>query len=201
MTTSVQPLRHTAGPPVRYSGDAEAFRLQFERNAIWNRMVAPGDRLPDVPLIEVDLGPLHLERLRHTGPVVLVFFRHAGSPECEAALRTYQHVLAPVLAGLDAHLLAVSPQAPALLADVKRRHDLSFLVTSDPRHNLIDALNIGFADPGAEAVLGTGRSVLPFASVVVSDRAGRVRYSDVHADWTTLTAPGAVIRAVRALRS
>jgi hypothetical protein len=48
-------------------------------------------------------------------------------------------------------------------------------------------------------VLGTGRSVLPFASVVVADRAGRVRYTDVHADWTTLTAPGAILRAVRAI--
>jgi hypothetical protein len=35
--------------------------------------------------------------------------------------------------------------------------------------------------------------------VVVADRAGLVRYADVHADWTTLTAPGSIIRAVRAV--
>jgi peroxiredoxin len=203
MTTSVHPLPHTArgaGRPVRYSGDVEAFRLQFERNAIWNRMIAPGDRLPNVPLLEADLGPIHLDRLRHTGPVVLVFFHYAGSPECEAALRSYQYTLAPALAGLDAHLVAVSPQVPERLEAVKRRHNLSFLVASDPRHSLIDALNIGFASPGADAVLGAGRSVLPFAAVVVADRAGLVRYADVHADWTTLTAPGAIIRAVHASR-
>jgi peroxiredoxin len=203
MTTSVHRPPHTprgATRPVRHSGDAEAFRLQFERNAIWHRMISPGDRLPSVPLLEVDLGPIHLDRMRRTGPVVLVFFRHAASPECAAALRTYQHTLAPALDGLSAHLVAVSPQAPARLEAVKRRFDLGFPVASDPRHALIDALNIGFASPAATGILGTGRSVLPFAAVVVADRAGVVRYTDVHADWATLTAPGAIIRAVRAIR-
>jgi len=193
MTISAHP-RH-----LRYSADAEAFRLQFERDAIRHRMVARGDRLPDMPLFEADLGPIHLDRLRRTGPVVLVFFRHAGSPECAAALRTYQHTLAPALDRLGAHLVAVSPQAPRHLAAVKRRHE-SLLVASDPRHSLIDALNIGFAAPGAGALLGTGRAVLPFATVVVGDHAGRVRYADVHADWTSITAPGAIIRAVHAIR-
>jgi peroxiredoxin len=198
MTIPVQPTTQI-GEPVRHRDDAEAFRLQFERNAIWNRMVAAGDRLPIVPLIEADLGPIHLDRLLHTGPVVLVFFRYAGSPECEAALRTYQFTLAPALASLDAHLVAVSPQAPDRLEAVKRRHQLTFLVASDPRHGLIDALNIGFASPNAGTVLGTRRSVLPFAAVVVADRAGVVRYVDVHADWTSRTAPGSIIRAVGAV--
>ena len=92
-------------------------------------------------------------------------------------------------------------QAPARLEAIKRRHNLRFLVASDPRHSLIVALNIGFASPPASVVLGTGHSVLPFASVVVADRAGRVRYTDVHADWTTLTAPGPIIRAVRAIKT
>jgi peroxiredoxin len=195
MTTSVHPTTRT----VRHSGDAEAFRLQFDRSAIWSRMVAVGDRLPDLPLIEADLGPIHLDRLRDTGPVVLVFFRYAGSPECDAALRYYEFTLAPALAGLDAHLVAVSPQAAPRLEAVKRRHNLGFRVASDPRHSLIDALGIGFVGPGADTVLGTGRSVLPFATVVVADRSGVIRYVDVHADWTSLTAPAAILRAVRAI--
>lgn len=190
MTTSVRPGT---------TGDAEAVRLQFEHSAIWNRMVAPGDRLPAMPVVEVDLGPLHLDRLLHTGPAVLIFVRYAGSRECEAALRSYQYTLAPALVALDAHLVAISPQAPDRLAAAKHRHNLSYLVGSDPRHTLIDALNIGFAHPGADTVLGTGRSVLPFAAVVVVDGSGVVRYSDVHADWTSITPPGAIIRAVEGI--
>ncbi|SNY64341.1 redoxin domain-containing protein [Paractinoplanes atraurantiacus] len=187
----------TERPGLRH--EAETFRLQLENSAIRSRMVARGDHVPDIPLVEADLGPIHLDRLRHTGPVVLVFFRHASSPACDAALRLYQYTLAPALSTLDAHLVAVSPQAPDRLEALKRRHDLSYLVASDPRHTLIDALNIGFASWEAEPVLGTGRSVLPFATVVVADRTGRVHLADVRADWTSITAPGTIIRAVRSL--
>ena len=113
--------------------DDGAFRQLLERNAIWNRMVTVGDRLPIKPLIEVDLGPIHLDRLLHTGPLVLAFIRYASSPECEAALLDYRTSLAPALRALDAHLVAVSPQRPERLAAVKHRHDLDFLVAADPR--------------------------------------------------------------------
>jgi peroxiredoxin len=199
------PVRNTghgtldAGGLVRHGVDDQAFRLQLESSAIWNRMVVAGDRLPDLPLLEVDLGPIHLRRLRDTGPIVLVFFRHAKSPDCDAALRSYRDSLAPGLTALDAHLVAVSPQAPALLEAVKRRHDLDFFVASDGRHTLIDEFNLGFRSPGADVVLGTGRSVLPFAAVVVADRGGVVRFADVRADWSTMTSPRQILQAVRVL--
>jgi peroxiredoxin len=200
MPTSVRTpgvgTRHT-GRPVRAVADDRAFRLQFENTAIWNRMVAVGDRLPDLPLVEVDLGPVHLNRMRETGPVVLVFFRHASSPQCDSALRAYRDSLALGLAELGAHLVAVSPQVPARLEAVKRRHELDFFITSDPRHLLIDAFNIGFNSPGTEEILGTGRSRVPFAAAVVADRTGIVRFADVHADWSTITDPERIISAVR----
>ncbi|AEV85653.1 Peroxiredoxin Q [Actinoplanes sp. SE50] len=182
---------------VRRRTDDQQFRLQLESNAIWNRMVTPGDRLPDMPLLEVDLGPIHLNRLRDTGPVVLLFFRHASSPECDAALHTYRDALVPALTPLDAHLVAVSPQEPGRLEAVKRRHELDFFVTADPRHTLIDAFNIGFRSPDAQPILGTGRSVLPFAATVVADRTGVIRFAEINADWSTPTAPHRIIEALR----
>ncbi|MCU7727536.1 redoxin domain-containing protein [Actinoplanes sp. KI2] len=195
MRTSVR----SPGHPIRHGVDDQAFRLQFDGGAIWNRMVAAGHRLPDMPLVEVDLGPIHLNRLRDTGPVVLVFFRHAASPECEAALRRYRDALEPTLTALDTHLVAVSPQAPDRLQAVKRRNDLGFFVASDGRHALIDAFNIGFTSTGADVILGTGRSVLPFATVVAADRAGVIRFADIHADWSTTTDPERVLAAVRTM--
>ncbi|RZU54370.1 peroxiredoxin [Krasilnikovia cinnamomea] len=178
-------------------GDAAAVRHQFERDAIWSRMVAPGDRLPAVPVVEVDLGPIHLDRMRQTGPVVLVFFHHATSAPCLAALRRYATTLAPALDDLGAHLLAVSPQERGRLESLKFRLGADMFVTSDPRHTLIDALNIGFTSPAAAGVLGTGRTVLPFPAVVVADRRGVVRLVDVSAERT----PAATItQAVRTIQ-
>jgi len=147
-----------------------AFRRQLERDAVWTRMIAPGGRIPDLALVEADLGPIHLHRLLDTGPLVLVFFRHASSPGCDAALSAYEKRLAPVLDDLSAHLVAVSPQRADRLAEVKRRHELSYLVASDGRHALIDAFGIGFSSPETTELLGTGRSTLPHPAVVVADR-------------------------------
>ncbi|GGN71112.1 hypothetical protein GCM10010112_38190 [Actinoplanes lobatus] len=188
--TTVQDLRRV---------DDEAFRRLLDRNAIWKRMVKAGDRLPLMPLLEVDLGPIHLDRLLHTGPLVLVFIRYAGSADCEALLRSYSEKLEPALTDLGAHLVAVSTQEPGRLADLKHRDDLRMLVASDPRHVLIDALNIGFGSPGADKPLGTGRSVLPFATVVVADRSGRVRFVDVRPNWLSPLPPAPIIDVVNSL--
>lgn len=174
-----------------------AFREQFERDAIWSRMVAPGDRIPMLPLVEVDLGPIQLGRMLQTGPIVLVFFRYARSPECNLALRRYQRDLAPVLSDLGAHLVAVSPQVPDRLRAIKRRHDLDFFVAADPRHRLIDALNIGLETAGAAAVLGARHSVLPLPAAVVVDRTGVATFVDVPADPARRTPAAVLAEAAR----
>jgi peroxiredoxin len=179
---------------VRRRAEEESVRRQFEKDAVWSRMIAPGGRVPDLPLIEVDLGPVHLRRLRDTGPLVLVFFRYAGSAACETTLVAYQRTLAPACEDLGAHLVAVSPQRAELLAPVKHRNDLTYLVAADPRHALIDAFGIGYTVPEAAGTLGTRRSVLPYPSVVVADRTGTVRYADVH-PFTAARTPAAPIIA------
>ncbi len=176
---------------VRPSPDA-AFQRQLERDAVWSRMISPGARIPDLPVVEADLGPVFLHRLLDTGPLVLIFFRHAGSGACEAALTAYDRGLA----GTDAHVVAVSPQRPDLLAGLKRRRELRLLVAADPRHTLIDRFGIGFAAPEAVEALGTGRSVLPYPAVVVAGRDGVVRFADVSPDPAARTAPSAILAAV-----
>jgi peroxiredoxin len=171
-----------------------AVRRQFEKDAVWSRMVTPGARVPDLPLIEVDLGPIHLRRLLGTGPLVLIFFRYAGSAACEETLIAYERTLAPACTDLGAHLVAVSPQRAELLAPAKHRNDLSYLVAADPRHTLIDAFGIGYQAPEASAALGTRRSVLPYPTVVVADRTGLVRFAEVH-PFTAARTPAAPIIA------
>ncbi|MEV4350085.1 redoxin domain-containing protein [Actinoplanes sp. NPDC049596] len=166
---------------------------QLDRDDIWDRLVKPGAKLPSVPLLEADLGPIHLDRLRRTGPIVLVFFRYAADDASSAALADYQRRLMPALSETDAHLVAVSPQIPDRLVDVKRRHDLSYFVAADPRHALIDAFNLGFREPGAEKVLGAKRSILPFPAVVIADRAGVVRYADVRPDGAVYPEPTEIL--------
>lgn len=188
-----------AGEPetARRRAEATAVRRQFEKDAVWSRMIGPGGRVPDVPLTEVDLGPVHLRRLLDTGPLVLVFIRAAESPPCAATLVAYERTLAPACADLGAHLVAVSPQRVERLRPVKHRNDLSYLVAADPRHALIDAFGIGYAVPEAAPMLGTGRSVLPYPTVVVADRTGTVQFADIHPHTAARTAAAPIVAALR----
>src|SRR3954469_4965749 len=190
---------HRQAQAVRQRVDDEALRRQFDRDAIWERMVKPGDRLPAATLLEADLGPIHLDRLRLTGPIVLVFFRYASSDPCARTLATYQRELVPPLAGTSAHLVAVSPQIPQRLAEIKRRHDLTFFVAGDARTTPVDAFNLGFHAPGADVILGARRSTLPFPAVVIADRAGTIRFADIRADGAPHPAPSQILAAVNAL--
>ncbi|MFI5930824.1 redoxin domain-containing protein [Actinoplanes sp. NPDC051494] len=173
-------------------GTDAAFQRQMERDAVWHRMIAPGARVPDLAVIEADLGPVHLRRLLDTGPLVLIFFQHAGSADCATALSGYDRALE----GLDAHVVAVSPQRPERLTELKHRLGLRMLVAADPRHLLIDTFNLGFLSPAAKPALGTGRVTLPYPAVVVADRQGVIRYVDVSPDPAPRTPAAAIIDAV-----
>ncbi|WP_250035144.1 redoxin domain-containing protein [Paractinoplanes maris] len=199
--TTVRAVEKATARPVRGGAGRFAGRPPnvLDRDDIWGRIVKPGARLPSVTLLEADLGPIHLDRLRMTGPIVLVFFPYASSAQADAALAGYERRLVPALAGTDAHLVAVSPQIPGRLAELKRRHHLSYFVAADPRHQLIDAFNLGFHAPGADVLLGARRSVLPFPAVVVVDRAGVVRFADVRPDGAALAEPALILAAVEAL--
>ena len=90
-----------------------------------------GERLEPFGLIEVDQGPLDIDAVLERGPAVLILFRFAGCPACNIALPYYNRALAPKLAALGATLIAVSPQDPLRLREIKDRHHLDFLVASD----------------------------------------------------------------------
>jgi len=174
-----------------------------------SRFVKPGDVVAPFELHEVDGETLTLDGLTTSGPAVLIFFRFAGCPACNIALPYYDANLASDLSRLGATLVAVSPQVPDKLVDIKRRHDLSFLVATDRDNRLGRRFGILYSFDEASRrsslesgtpigeVTGTGTWELPMPSVVVIDRSGAVRFADVSPDWLMRTEPADIIRAVR----
>lgn len=172
--------------------------------------VKAGDRLEPFTVTEVDLGPLDIDALLGKGPVVLVFFRFATCPACNIALPYYNRHLAPKLAALGATLVAVSPQDPLRLKDIKDRQQLDFLVASDG-NALGRRLGVLYTfDEGSKAaalargafigdVTGTGTWELPMPTVVVIDENRVVRFADVSPDWMVRTEAEPIIEAVQAL--
>ena len=174
-----------------------------------SQWVKVGDRLEPFVLQDVEGGELALEALLQRGPAVLVFFRFAGCPACNIALPYYDEALAPGLRDLGATLVAVSPQVPERLIEIRSRHNLTFKVASDIGNALGRRLGILYtADEASQAAqrakggfigdtTGTGTWELPQPAVVVIDHERVVRFIDVSPDWLVRTQADPVLQAVR----
>lgn len=176
------------------------------------RWVKVGDLVEDFALREVDNETLTLESLLAEGPLVLVFFRFAGCPACNIALPYYQERLVPGLRALGAQLVAVSPQVPEKLVEIKRRHGLDFRVASDA-NELGRRFGILYEpDEAAKAAArakgsfigdttGLGTWELPQPAVVLIDQDRVVRFAQVSPDWLVRTEAEPVLEALGALQA
>jgi peroxiredoxin len=174
-------------------------------------IVAAGTMLADTALITASGDTTTLADLLDGSPAVLVFYRGGWCPYCNVTLRSYQADLLPQLEGLGAKLVAISPQRPDESLSTQKKAELTFGVVSDPENVLAGSL--GIVDDGsddvrsAQAALGLnlgevnegGDVRLPMPAVVVIDADRRVRWADVHPDYTTRTEPETIIDAVKAL--
>jgi len=151
-----------------------------------------GDRLPAVRLADVEGGVIALPDLVAHGPAVLIFFRFATCPACNIALRYYEEVLFPTLHERGVPLLALSPQRPDKLREIKVRQQLSFGVASDLDNDLARFLGISFVPDHRPSpppkgwigeVTGTGTWELPQPTVAIVAPDLTLRWLHVSPDW------------------
>ena len=136
----------------------------------------------------------------------------AGCPACNLTLPNYQRELFPGLLTLGASLVAISPQIPERLRDIKDRHKLDFFVASDTDNKLAHKFGIAFA-ASAESqasilakgvnlgeVTGTGTWELPMPTVLVIDSNRVVRYAKISPDWLIRAEASEILDAVRSVK-
>ncbi|WP_051378635.1 peroxiredoxin-like family protein [Derxia gummosa] len=190
----------------------EALAAQLEqratllRDANYAGFVKPGDVLDPFTLHEVGGDLLGADVLLRYGPIVLIFFRFASCPTCNLALPYYNRHLLGAARERGATVVAVSPQRPARLAEIKRRHDLGFFVASDAGNLLARRLGIAFEYDAAarQAAIARGEPLdeltggweLPMPTVVIVGAGRRVHFADVQPDWLRRTEVGVVIDAL-----
>jgi peroxiredoxin len=141
----------------------------------------------------------------------VVFFRFAGCPACNLTLPNYQRELFPKLAAFGASLLAVSPQVPERLREIKDRHALTFFVASDTDNGLARKFGIAFTSNAASQeyakarglnmpqVIGTGTWELPMPAAIVIGTDHVVRFAKVSPDWLVRAEAEEILQAVEDL--
>ncbi|HTQ71591.1 MAG TPA: peroxiredoxin-like family protein [Acidocella sp.] len=180
-------------------------REELVTHADRSRFPKAGDLAEDFTLLNVEGGEVKLHSLLSKGPAVLLFFRFATCPACNIALPYYQRQLYPRLAELGGSLVAISPQVPERLREIKDKHGLSFIVASDKDNDLARRLGIAFtANAQTQAhmqakgvhlgeVTGTGTWELPMPAVIVIGQDGVVRFADVSPDWLVRTEANTIL--------
>jgi len=186
-------------------------RAHLVETADRDGFVEPGDRLAPFTLDVAGGGTVALEEVLRHGPAVLLFFRFAGCPACNLALPYYQRTLYPGLLELGATLIAISPQVPERLVEIRDRHGLEFTIASDRNNALGKSFGIVFEanadsrtymqDRGVVLgdVTGTGTWELPMPALIVVAQDRTVRFADISPDWLVRTEAAPVLEAVRAI--
>ncbi|GAB7532900.1 hypothetical protein PS3A_53160 [Pseudomonas sp. 3A(2025)] len=183
-------------------------RQHLVDSADTERFVKAGDHIEPFELLKVEGGTLSREQLLESGAAVLVFFRFAGCPACNIAIPHYDRQLVPALKALGVPLVAVSPQVPERLIEIKQKHTLQLQVASDKDNELGRRLGIlySFDDASRQAALSKGKSIgevtgtgtweLPQPTVVVLDADARVVFAQVSPDWLVRTEAEPILQAV-----
>jgi peroxiredoxin len=172
------------------------------------RAAKPGTTVPDVPMLDVHGAPTSLRAATADRPAVIVFYRGAWCPYCNLALRAYRDQLYPALTERGIGLIAVSPQKPDGSLTAQQNNDLQFPVLSDVGNAL--ASQLGILLPArtpqlraAQEKLGTdlhavnadGTENLPMPTVVLVDAQNKIRWIDIHPDYTTRTEVADILTA------
>lgn len=183
-------------------------RAQLVQAAENKRFVQTGDLIEDFQLRTLEGGTLSLTQLVANGPAVLVFFRFAGCPACNVAIPYYERNLQPGLQARGVPLVAISPQVPEKLLEIRDRHQLTLQVASDPDNRLGRRLGITFEanEASRQAALAKGRALgeitgtgtweLPQPTALVIGQNRRVSFAEVSPDWLVRSEAPAILQAV-----
>lgn len=171
-----------------------------------------GDSIPRFTLPDASGRPVRIADLIESGPVVISFYRGGWCPYCNLELRALQGRLAE-LRDLGAMLVAISPELPDRSLSTVERNKLTFPVLSDLGNRVarefrlvhlvapeVVAYQLGNNNDVA-AFNGAEVAEVPLPATYVVDRAGRVEYAFVSADYTRRSDPDDVLAAVRKLNT
>jgi peroxiredoxin Q/BCP len=101
------------------------------------RMVETGEMAPAFTLTADDGTQVSLSNFRGQ-KVVLYFYPKADTPGCTRQACAIRDVY-PNIEGEDIVVIGVSPDQPGKLAKFRQKHDLPFILLSDPDHQVAEA--------------------------------------------------------------
>jgi peroxiredoxin len=159
-------------------------------------LLHPGDRFPALSVALPGGDTISLPDALSGGFGVVLFYRGAWCPYCNAQLRAFQRAI-DSFADVGAKVVALSVDDEATTAELIAKHGLTFPVGHSADAQAISAATGAFVDPERGFLQSTGFVINPEGQVVVSvyssgaigrlapdDVVGLIRYIHDHAAAT-----------------
>ena len=126
-----------------------------------------GDVFPALTIKPVDSNPLTLPDAAAGRFAVILFYRGAWCPYCNAQLRAFQRAH-DTLAALDADVFGLSVDDAATTRGLASKHGLTFPVGHDADAQAVAAATGAFVNPDPQYLQSTGFVLGPDGRVIVS---------------------------------
>jgi peroxiredoxin len=159
-------------------------------------LLSPGDRFPNLSLALPGGDTLALPNALTGSFGVVLFYRGAWCPYCNAQLRAFQRA-SDSLTEVGAKVVALSVDDEATTAELVAKHGLTFPLGHSADAEAISAATGAFVDPERGFLQSTGFVLNPAGQVVISvyssgaigrlvpdDVVGLIRYLRDHASVT-----------------
>lgn len=130
-------------------------------------LLSPGDAFPTLAVTPVDADPIELPQAWHGHFGVVLFFRGAWCPYCNAQLRAFRRA-GEKLAEADIRVAALSIEDEATTRELVAKHDLAFAVGHSADAPAIAAATGAFLNPDPAFIQSTGFILDPDGRVIVS---------------------------------
>jgi peroxiredoxin len=130
-------------------------------------LLNPGDRFPSTTITPVDAAPIDLPDAVAGHFAVILFYRGAWCPYCNAQLRAFQRAT-DKLAGLDVKVFALSVDDEATTRELIAKHGLAFPIGHSADAAAIHAATGAFINADPVYMQSTGFVLDPDGAVIVS---------------------------------
>jgi peroxiredoxin len=130
-------------------------------------LLKPGDPFPQLTIDTTDGQALALPGSFAGGFAVVLFYRGAWCPYCNAQLRAFERA-GQTLADAGIHVAAISVDDQETTAALVARHKLTFPVGYGADAEAVAAITGAFVNPGPVYLQSTGFVLDPAGNVVVS---------------------------------
>ena len=130
-------------------------------------LLNPGDLFPSLAVTPVDAEPFQLPEAFRGHFAVVLFFRGAWCPYCNAQLRAFQRA-AEKFAQADIKLVALSVDDEATTRELIAKHGLQFPMGHSANAQAVADLTGAFLNPEPTYIQSTGFVLDPDSQVIVS---------------------------------